>query len=129
LRNISHQVVTNDEAHWWAFVHSIGQYRPRAAACPFSTHTGGGTRRDEWPPASATAITPFVFAAPSWLADMNGLELVQQMRARGIRAPVIMSSSPFLRRDASAAGIPIVEKPLLENTLTDQIRSILGSTA
>jgi two-component system, LuxR family, response regulator FixJ len=64
------------------------------------------------------------------LDGMNGLELVRQMRARGIRVPVIMITtlpSLDLRRDASAAGIPIVEKPLLGNTLADQIRSLVGS--
>ena len=64
------------------------------------------------------------------LEGMNGLELVRQMRARGIRAPVIMITtlpSLDLHRDASAAGIPIVEKPLLGNTLADQIRSVVGS--
>jgi len=63
------------------------------------------------------------------LEGMNGLELVRQMRARGIRAPVIMITSlPSLdlRRDASAAGIPIVEGPLLGNTLADQIRAVVG---
>jgi two-component system, LuxR family, response regulator FixJ len=66
------------------------------------------------------------------LEGMNGLELVRQMRARGIRAPVIMITtlpSLDLRRDASAAGIHIiVEKPLLGNTLADQIQSVVGST-
>jgi two-component system, LuxR family, response regulator FixJ len=60
---------------------------------------------------------------------MKGLELVRQMWARGIRAPVIMITtlpSLNLRRDASAAGIHIVEKPLLGNTLADQIRSVVG---
>jgi FixJ family two-component response regulator len=64
------------------------------------------------------------------LEGMNGLELVRQMRARGIRAPVIMITtlpSLDLHRDANAAGIPIVEKPLLGNTLADQIRSVVGS--
>jgi FixJ family two-component response regulator len=64
------------------------------------------------------------------LEGMNGLELVRQMRARGIRAPVIMITtlpSLDLHRDANAAGIPIVEKPLLGNTLGDQIRSVVGS--
>ena len=64
------------------------------------------------------------------LEGMNGLELVRQMRARRIRAPVIMITtlpSLDLHRDANAAGIPIVEKPLLGNTLADQIRSVVGS--
>ena len=64
------------------------------------------------------------------LEGMNGLELVRQMRAHGIRAPVIMITtlpSLDLHRDANAAGIPIVEKPLLGNTLADQIRSVVGS--
>jgi two-component system, LuxR family, response regulator FixJ len=65
------------------------------------------------------------------LDGMNGLELMRQMRARGIRAPGIMITtlpSLDLRRDASAAGIHIVEKPLLGNTLADQIRSVVEGT-
>jgi two-component system, LuxR family, response regulator FixJ len=64
------------------------------------------------------------------LEGMNGLELVRQMRTRGIRAPVIMITtlpSLDLHRDARAAGIAIVEKPLLGNTLADQIRSVVGN--
>jgi two-component system, LuxR family, response regulator FixJ len=64
------------------------------------------------------------------LDGMNGLELVRQMRARGIAAPVIMITtlpSLDLYRDARAAGIQIVEKPLLGNTLADRIRSSVGS--
>jgi DNA-binding response OmpR family regulator len=66
------------------------------------------------------------------LEDMNGLELVRQMRARAIGAPAIMITtrpSPALRGDASDAGIHIVEKPLLENTLMDRIRSVAGNAA
>ena len=63
------------------------------------------------------------------LEGMNGLELVRLMRAREIRAPVIMITtfpSPDLHRNASAVGIPIVEKPHLGNALTDQLQSIVG---
>ena len=63
------------------------------------------------------------------LPALNGLELAQQLRARSLLNPVILITSQpseSLRRRALAAGIPIVEKPLLGNTLVDTIQQVLG---
>jgi two-component system, LuxR family, response regulator FixJ len=62
------------------------------------------------------------------LPALNGLELAQRLRARSLLNPVILITSrpsETLRRRACAAGIPIVEKPLLGNTLVDTIQSVL----
>jgi FixJ family two-component response regulator len=63
------------------------------------------------------------------LPALNGLELAQRLRARSVLNPVILITSQpseTLRRRALAAGIPIVEKPLLGNTLLEMIQSVLG---
>jgi FixJ family two-component response regulator len=63
------------------------------------------------------------------LPALNGLELARQLRARSFVNPVILITSQpseTLRRRALAAGIPIVEKPLLGNTLVDTIQQVLG---
>jgi two-component system response regulator FixJ len=63
------------------------------------------------------------------LPALSGLELAKQLRARSIVSPVILITSQpseSLRRRALAAGIPIVEKPLLGNTLVDTIQQVLG---
>jgi len=56
---------------------------------------------------------------------MSGLELIGRLRDRSVRVPVILITgqpNAVLSFHASNAGVPIVEKPLLGNTLVDQIR-------
>jgi FixJ family two-component response regulator len=56
---------------------------------------------------------------------MTGLELVTRLRDRSVFAPMILITSQpsaVLRLRAENAGVPIVEKPLLGNTLVDRIR-------
>jgi two-component system response regulator FixJ len=56
---------------------------------------------------------------------MTGLELVTRLRERSVFAPIILITSQpsaVLRLRAQDAGVPIVEKPLLGNTLVDRIR-------
>jgi FixJ family two-component response regulator len=63
------------------------------------------------------------------LPVLNGLELARRLRERSVLNPVILITSQpseSLRRRALAAGIPIVEKPLLGNTLVDTIQRVLG---
>jgi len=63
------------------------------------------------------------------MPGMNGLDLITLLRARHFAAPAILITShpsPSLRERAHKAGIPIVEKPLLGNTLLDKIRDIVG---
>jgi FixJ family two-component response regulator len=56
---------------------------------------------------------------------MDGLDLLKELRQRNITAPAILiTSAPSATTRARAArkGIPIVEKPLLGNALSDSIR-------
>lgn len=64
------------------------------------------------------------------MPDMTGLQLLAKLRSRGVDLPAIMiTGHPGLplRRYAAAAGVPIVEKPLLGNRLTETIRGALDS--
>jgi two-component system, LuxR family, response regulator FixJ len=59
------------------------------------------------------------------MPEMNGLELVAQLRDRNILLPVILITghpNENMRNRAAAAGIPIVEKPVLGGHLLDTIR-------
>lgn len=61
---------------------------------------------------------------------MTGLELVAMLRARGIRAPALLVSgrlTPAVARQASAAGIPVIEKPFLGNGLIESIRAAVST--
>jgi len=59
------------------------------------------------------------------MPGMNGLELVAQLRGRDVLIPAILitpAPSENLRNRAAAAGVSIVEKPLLGSRLLDSIR-------
>lgn len=61
------------------------------------------------------------------LPGLNGLELLRTLRQRNIAAPAILiTSHPKrpLRELAARAGVQIVEKPLLTDALTDEIRGL-----
>jgi FixJ family two-component response regulator len=61
------------------------------------------------------------------LPAISGLELVARLRDRSIFTPVILITtqpSSSLRQRARAAGIAIVEKPLLGNALASRIASL-----
>ena len=58
------------------------------------------------------------------LAGMNGLELLARLRERQVSTPAILITShptSSLRKRAADAGIPIVEKPLLGNALSERV--------
>jgi two-component system, LuxR family, response regulator FixJ len=60
-----------------------------------------------------------------YMPGMNGLELVAHLRDRNVLIPAILitpAPSQNLRNRAAAAGVPIVEKPLLGSRLLDSIR-------
>ena len=62
------------------------------------------------------------------MPGMNGLDLVSALRARRIDTPAILITShpnQWLRDRAAAAGIPIIEKPLL-NSLLDHVRRTIS---
>ena len=62
---------------------------------------------------------------------MDGFALLDQLRERHVFVPAIMLSSHLtdrVRARARAAGVSmILEKPLLDNTLRDNIRAIIKS--
>jgi len=64
-----------------------------------------------------------------YMPTMNGLELLARLRDRGVSIPaMVITSHPNrkLRERIAAAGVPLIEKPFLGNTLTDRIREALG---
>jgi FixJ family two-component response regulator len=61
----------------------------------------------------------------------NGLELLAKLRARSIDTPVILMISdptPAIYQAARKAGVLVIEKPLLGDTLSDGIRAALGTS-
>ncbi len=60
------------------------------------------------------------------LPEMNGLEMLNRLRERHVAVPAILITShpsAFVRRRAAEAGVPIIEKPLLGDTLVEGIRN------
>ena len=63
------------------------------------------------------------------MPGMNGLDLIDLLRSRHFAAPAILITSdpsPSVRERASKASVPIVEKPLLGNSLLREIRHMAG---
>lgn len=63
------------------------------------------------------------------LPGMSGLALLTALRARNVAAPAILiTSNPTaaLRREARAAGVEIVEKPLLDGVLASKVREAVA---
>ena len=59
------------------------------------------------------------------MPGITGMELIAKLRDQKILTPAILiisHPSAALSARAATAGIPIVEKPLLNNTLVDRIR-------
>jgi two-component system, LuxR family, response regulator FixJ len=66
------------------------------------------------------------------LPEMNGLDLLSELRRRNIRLPAILITThpnSAVRNGAALAGVPLIEKPLLNDTLFQGIRSALGRFA
>ena len=66
--------------------------------------------------------------AESNLPDMSGLALVAELRARRRAVPAILTSThpnDQLKRRAAAAGVKVIEKPLLNEDLFEAIRGAL----
>jgi FixJ family two-component response regulator len=62
------------------------------------------------------------------LPGMNGLDLLDRLRARSIRWPAILITThptALIRNRAASAGVRLIEKPLLNDTLFQCIRSAL----
>lgn len=63
------------------------------------------------------------------LPGMNGLDLLEQLRARNIALPAILITShhtAMIRDRAAAVGVHVIEKPLLNDTLFQCIRAALA---
>ncbi len=63
------------------------------------------------------------------LPGMNGLDLLQLLRDRDVKLPAILITShptPAIRSRATSAGVRLIEKPLLNDTLFQCIHSALG---
>jgi FixJ family two-component response regulator len=66
------------------------------------------------------------------MPGMSGLDLISSLRARNFKAPAILISShpnAALRERAAAAGVPIVEKPLLDFALVNSVRRCVAQHA
>jgi two-component system response regulator FixJ len=62
------------------------------------------------------------------MPGQNGLDLIAELRSRQVPVPIILitsNPSKALIARAATAGVPIVEKPLLGNTLMDKIREAI----
>jgi two-component system, LuxR family, response regulator FixJ len=62
------------------------------------------------------------------LPGMNGLDLLVELRGRAVDLPAILITthpSSEVRRRAALAGVTLIEKPLLNDTLFQAIRAAL----
>jgi two-component system, LuxR family, response regulator FixJ len=69
------------------------------------------------------------FVIDQRMPAMTGMELIAKLRDQRILTPAILiisHPSAALSARAATAGVPIVEKPLLGNTLLDRIREACG---
>jgi len=69
------------------------------------------------------------FVIDEKLPGMTGLELLAALRKRQIMAPAILITSHptiLLEERAARAGVPIIEKPLLGNTLFERVRDAIA---
>jgi FixJ family two-component response regulator len=86
---------------------------------------------------AAAALKPMVEAPACMVIDyklpgMDGVDLAVRLRRNGMTAPLILiTTNPDARCRAKAArcGAVIVEKPLLDNNLIRQIRSLMETNA
>jgi FixJ family two-component response regulator len=63
---------------------------------------------------------------------MNGLDLLAELRRRKVDLPAILITThpnAAVRDRAARAGVPLIEKPLLNDTLFQGIRTALGRHA
>ena len=64
------------------------------------------------------------------LPGMDGIELLEALRRRGSPPPqILIASNPsrHCRQWAAAASVPLVEKPFLDEMLTDRIQAAVAN--
>jgi two-component system response regulator FixJ len=64
------------------------------------------------------------------MRGLTGLETLVRLRARGVALPALLITAHLtlaLRLDAAALAVTIVEKPLLDDVLSDAIRAALAA--
>jgi two-component system, LuxR family, response regulator FixJ len=67
------------------------------------------------------------FVIDQRMPDMNGMELIATLRGKRVATPAILlvsQNNPALAMRAAQAEIPIVEKPLFNNSLVEKIREV-----
>ena len=70
------------------------------------------------------------FVLSQRLPGLTGLGLLAALRAEGIRTPAILTTfnpKPGVGREARAAGVDIVEKPLLDGILASKVRAAVNA--
>jgi two-component system, LuxR family, response regulator FixJ len=70
------------------------------------------------------------FVVDQNMPGMSGLDLVAQLRDRRVSVPAILITShpsAAVSTRAADAGVPIVEKPFLGNTLFDRIHAAVAT--
>ena len=85
-------------------------------------HAGADLLRDTEFPADGCLVVDYK------LPEMNGLDLLVELRKRNIDLPAILITthpSSEVRRRAALAGVTLIEKPLLNDTLFLGIRAAL----
>jgi two-component system, LuxR family, response regulator FixJ len=85
-------------------------------------HAGAELLREKEFPADGCLVVDYK------LPEMNGLDLVVELRKRKIDLPAILITthpSSEVRRRAAVAGVTLIEKPLLNDTLFQGIRAAL----
>ena len=85
-------------------------------------HAGADLLRESELPADGCLVVDYK------LPEMNGLDLLVELRKRKIELPAILITthpSSEVRRRAALAGVILIEKPLLNDTLFQGIRAAL----
>ncbi|HLK24931.1 MAG TPA: response regulator [Caulobacteraceae bacterium] len=93
-----------------------------------------GFRVSSFPSAEALLGQASILGRPClvidyWLPMMTGLALLNRLREQGHDLPAVLITTPTreIERRAALAGIPIVDKPLLNNALVAKVRDLLNA--
>ena len=113
-------LVESDPAVTHAIEFSFGLEGLEVSSYP----NGAETLASERPRAAGCLVVDYK------LPDMDGLQLLEQLRANGVSAPAILiATNPkaVMRQRALLAGAPIVEMPLMNDGLLDTVKQALGA--